>query len=105
MTTQPPSDRRDRPSALNDPASRDQEVRTVAGDRGAPGDRDFITDLTTLGNEWVNITLTGSRPAVRAMVNLLHQVNVIGASEWSKAIAIKSTPVIIRVASRGLRTE
>ncbi len=90
MTTQPPSDSRVCPSVLNDPASRD---------------RDFITDLTTLGNEWVNITLTGSRPAVRAMVNLLHQVNVIGASEWSKAIAIKSTPVIIRVASRGMRTE
>ncbi len=90
MTTQPPSDRNDCPSSVNDSASRD---------------RDFITDLTTLGNEWVNITLTGSRPAVRAMVNLLHQVNVIGASEWSKAIAIKSTPVIIRVASRGMRTE
>jgi hypothetical protein len=39
------------------------------------------------------------------MVNLLHPVNVIGAREWSKAIAIKSSPVIIRVASWGMRTE
>ncbi len=67
-------------------------------------DRDFITDLTNLGTDWVNITLTGSRPAVTAMVNLLHQVNVIGASEWSKAIALKSSPVIIRVAARGITT-
>jgi hypothetical protein len=50
MTTQPPSDRRDCPSAFNNPASRDPEARAVEGDRGAPGDRDFITDLTTLGN-------------------------------------------------------
>jgi hypothetical protein len=56
MTTQPPSDsrelwvRRDRPSALNDPASRDQEVRTVEGDRRVRRDLDFLTDLTTLGN-------------------------------------------------------
>ncbi len=39
------------------------------------------------------------------MVNLLHQVDVIGASEWSKVIALKSSPVIIRVAARGIRTE
>ncbi len=89
MTTQSASDGRDREKS--------------AGDRDP--DRDFITDLTNLGTDWVNITLTGSRPAVTAMVNLLHQVNVIGASEWSKAIALKSSPVIIRVAARGIRTE
>ncbi len=88
MTTQSASDGSDRAKS--------------AGDRDP--DRDFITDLTSLGTEWVNITLTGSRPAVTAMVNLLHQVNVIGASEWSKAIALKSSPVIIRVAARGVRT-
>ncbi len=65
---------------------------------------DFITALTQRDPDWVNLTLTGSRPAVTAMINLLHQVNVIGASEWSKAIALKSSSMIIRVASRGIGT-
>ncbi len=53
---------------------------------------------------WVNITLSGQPLAVDAMIYLLHNLNVIGASEWSPAVALRGAPTVIRVAARGMRT-
>ncbi len=53
---------------------------------------------------WVNITLSGQPSAVDAMIYLLHNLNVIGASEWSPAVALRGSPTVIRVAARGMRT-
>jgi hypothetical protein len=54
--------------------------------------------------DWVNITLSGPAPAVELMIHLLHRLNVIGASEWSPIVALRDSPIVMRVASRGMRT-
>ncbi len=62
-------------------------------------------DAAVHNSDWVNITLTGQPHAVDAMIYLLHNLNVIGGGEWSPAVALRGTPTIIRVASRGMRTQ
>ncbi len=54
-------------------------------------------------SDWVNITLSGQPHAVEAMVHLLHRLNVIAASEWSPVVALRDSPIVMRVASRGMR--
>jgi hypothetical protein len=54
--------------------------------------------------DWVNITLSGPAPAVEDMIHLLHRLNVIGASDWSPIVAQRNSPIVIRVASRGMRS-
>ena len=54
-------------------------------------------------SDWVNIHLSGHAPAVEAMVHLLHRLNVIAASDWSQIIPLRDSPMVIRVASRGMR--
>ncbi len=62
-------------------------------------------DPAVPSSDWVNITLTGQPHAVEAMVHLLHALNVIAGSEWSPAVTLRGTPTVIRVASRGMRTQ
>ncbi len=62
-------------------------------------------DAAVHNSNWVNITLSGQPQAVDAMIYLLHNLNVIGASEWSPAIALRGAPTVIRVAARGMRTQ
>ncbi|MGF1493926.1 MAG: hypothetical protein ACFBSC_16030 [Microcoleaceae cyanobacterium] len=50
--------------------------------------------------EPVRITLTGSRRAVKKMIQLLHQANIILGSDWSNAVAIKNSSEVIHVALR-----
>ncbi len=54
-------------------------------------------------SDWVNITLSGQAHAVEAMIHLLHRLNVIAASEWTPAVALRDSPMVIRVAGRGMR--
>ena len=56
-------------------------------------------------SDWVNITLSGQAHAVDAMIHLLHNRNVIAASEWSPPIALRDAPIVMRVAARGMRTQ
>ena len=62
--------------------------------------RDRASDTS----DWVNITLSGPASAVESMIHLLHRLNVIGASEWSPIVALRDSPIVMRVASRGMRT-
>ncbi len=55
-------------------------------------------------SDWVNITLSGQAHAVEAMVHLLHRLNVIAASEWSPPVALRDSPIVLRVAARGMRS-
>ena len=56
-------------------------------------------------SDWVNLTLSGQAHAVDAMIHLLHNCNVIAASEWSPPIALRDAPIVMRVAARGMRTQ
>jgi hypothetical protein len=60
---------------------------------------------TTAHSDAVHITLTGTRSSVQATIHLLHELNFIAGSEWSKAIAVKCTNTVICVATRAIRTE
>ena len=60
-------------------------------------------DPAVHNSDWLNITLTGPAPAVEAMVHLLHRLNVIAASEWSPIVGRRDSPMVIRVASRGMQ--
>jgi hypothetical protein len=62
-------------------------------------------DPATHSSDWVNITLSGQVQAVEAMIHLLHHLNVIAASEWSPAIALRDAPIVMRVAARGMRSQ
>ncbi len=62
-------------------------------------------DSAVPSSNWVNITLSGQPDAVDAMIYLLHNLNVIGASEWSPAVALRGAPTVIRVAARGMRSQ
>jgi hypothetical protein len=42
---------------------------------------------------------------VQAAIHLLHELNFIAGSEWSKPIALQRTNTVIRVATRQIRTE
>ncbi len=61
-------------------------------------------DPATPSSEWVNITLSGQPQAVEAMIHLLHNLNVIAASEWSPAFALRNQSIVLRVAARGVRS-
>ena len=61
-------------------------------------------DPAAHSSDWVNITLSGQTHAVEAMIHLLHCLNVIAASEWSPAIALRNSPIVMRVAARGMRS-
>jgi hypothetical protein len=60
-------------------------------------------DPAAHSSDWVNITLSGQAPAVEAMIHLLHRLNVIAASEWSQIVPLRDSPIVMRVASRGMR--
>ena len=62
-------------------------------------------DPAVPSSDWVNITLSGQAHAVDAMIYLLHTLNVIGASEWSAAVALRNSPIVLRVAARGMRSQ
>ena len=62
-------------------------------------------DSAVHSSDWVNITLSGQVHAVEAMIHLLHGLNVIAPSEWSPAIALRNSPIIMRVAARGMRSQ
>ncbi len=61
-------------------------------------------DPAVHSSDWINITLSGQAPAVEAMIHLLHRLNVIAASEWSPIVPLRNSPIVIRVASRGMRS-
>jgi hypothetical protein len=61
-------------------------------------------DRAANSSDWVNITLSGPASGVESMIHLLHRLNVIGASEWSPIVALRDSPIVMRVASRGMRT-
>lgn len=54
-------------------------------------------------SDWVNLTLSGPAPAVESMIHLLHRLNVIAAGDWSPIVSLKDSPIVLRVASRGMR--
>ncbi len=56
-------------------------------------------------SDWVNLTLSGQPHAVEAMIHLLHRLNVIAASEWSPPVALRDSPLVLRVAARGMRAQ
>lgn len=55
--------------------------------------------------EPIKITLTASRQAVKRMILLLHNHNIIAGSDWSRPIAIKNSTEVISVASRMIRVD
>lgn len=65
---------------------------------------DFSADSQP-NEESIKITLTASRKAVKRMILLLHNHNVIAGSEWSRPIAIKNSTEVISIASRMIRTD
>ena len=62
-----------------------------------------LRDRAAHHSDWVNIHISGQAPAVEAMVHLLHRLNVIAASDWSQIVPLRDSPIVIRVASRGMR--
>ena len=60
-------------------------------------------DPAVHASDWVNVHLSGQAPAVEAMIHLLHRLNVIAASEWSPAVPLRNSAIVIRVAARGMR--
>ncbi len=62
-------------------------------------------DAAVHSSDWVNITLSGQAHAVEAMIHLLHRLNVIAASEWSPPVALRNSPIVMRVAARGMRSQ
>lgn len=59
----------------------------------------------TASSDSIHIALTGTRASVQATIHLLHALNFIAGSEWSKPIALQKTNAVICVATRQIRTE
>lgn len=55
--------------------------------------------------EQIKITLTASRRAVKRMILLLHNHNIISGSDWSRPVAIKNSTEVVSVASRVIRVD
>ena len=62
-----------------------------------PADR---LDHSAQDEEPIKISLTGSRKAVNRAIHLLHRLNFIAGSAWSRPVATKNTGEVISVAAR-----
>jgi hypothetical protein len=52
------------------------------------------------GEEPIKISLTGSRKAVSRAIHLLHRLNFIAGSAWSRPVETRQTGEVISVAVR-----
>lgn len=55
--------------------------------------------------EPIKISLTGSRKAVNRAIHLLHRLNFIAGSAWSRPIATKNVGEVISVAARQISVD